>query len=76
VDPLEDVELFVCVEPGVADHLAHYVPVFLLHVARVILLVSPAPSKRDGIALAVAFEMSVDELTSVVGIYAKDGEGE
>ena len=65
----------MCLEASVPDHLAHDVPVLLLHVAGIILFVRAATSERDVFPLAVAHQVSVDELSAVVESMPRMGTG-
>ena len=59
----------------IADEVAHYCPVLLLHVRAVILLQRAAARKGEPLPEAIPVESLVDELRAVVAIDASKAMG-
>src|ERR1700704_2551338 len=62
----------VLFEAGVADQTAHHRPVFLFHVATVVLTVRPGTGEGDGLFFTVVDQRTVDELATIVGVQAEE----
>jgi len=62
--------------PLPAQELADVGPVFLLHVGIIVFLIRATPSELDPVSLAIAVQMIVNKLGTIVGIEALEREGD
>src|ERR1051325_1852816 len=76
VEPLEELELLLCIIAVVGDGPADDRVVFLFDEAVVVLTVRTGSSKGDPLVNAVPVELVVDELTAIVGVDPEQGKGE